>query len=333
MSATVTVFVVSLAVTAVALPIVRAGLVRRNVLDHPNDRSSHAVATPRGAGVGQLAGMLAGMAAAGGLPVAAFVAVVGFSGLGAVDDWRAQPARVRLIAQVLLSGVVVGALAWQWRPGGLAVWVALASFLIFPVAVNAANFMDGINGISAAHGLVLGAVYCLLLMGADAGAWSMVGVALAAASVAFFPWNWRARAAMFLGDSGSYLLGAAVALMMMACWANGISILVALAPFAIYLVDVGATIVRRGLSGESLTTAHRDHAYQRLVQEGWSHRATALFVAGLSALCGILAVSTQRGWIPVAVMVLLIVGLAFIYLWSPTLARRGRSHSDGAQES
>jgi UDP-N-acetylmuramyl pentapeptide phosphotransferase/UDP-N-acetylglucosamine-1-phosphate transferase len=301
-------------------------------MDQPNDRSLHTTPVPKGAGLGELVGLLAGLTVGGGVGSSAFLGILGFSGLGAIDDWRAQPARVRLVAQLLLSLGVVGLTALQWpNPAGLALWVLVSSWLMFPLVVNAANFMDGINGISAAHGLVLGTMYAVLLTNAnvDAGAWPLMGVALAGVSVAFLPWNWRRHAAMFLGDSGSYLLGAVVGLMAMACWALGVNCLVALAPLAIYLVDVGATLARRAFAGESLMTAHRDHAYQRLVQAGWTHRGTALFVSVLSALCGILGVSTQRGWIPVGVMVPLVAVLAVIYLWSPTIAGKRRSRWAG----
>ena len=326
----VSVFLVALAVASILLSLLRVLLSRRNMLDHPNERSSHSIPTPRGAGVAQLFGILAGMLVGGGLPAGAFFGILGFTALGAVDDWRPRSATARLAGQMVLAVVVVALMVLRWPEGAApSLGLIAVSWLLFPVAVNAANFMDGINGISAAHGIVLGAVYAVLLSDVGAGSWVLLGVALTGASVAFLPWNWRSTAAMFLGDSGSYLLGAAVALLTVAAWSHGINPAVAVAPFAVYLADVFSTLIRRAVGRKSLTSAHRDHAYQRLVILGWSHQGTSLFVGLLSATCGVLAIGAQREVIPLPVAFLLIAAVCVLYLWAPGALDRARGSATG----
>lgn len=310
----------SFAITSLLLPVVWWVLQRRKILDVPNGRSSHSTPTPRGAGIAQLGGVLGSLVGAG-LPGGLLVGVVGFSLLGAVDDVRSSPAGVRLLGQIVLSILAVILLALQGTIG-MTVVLALASAAILVVMVNSSNFMDGINGISAVHGIVFGVFFSILLEDSSSDHWGLLGLALAGASLAFLPWNWRAQARMFLGDSGSYLLGAATGLLVIGAWASGTNPVVALAPVTIYVVDVLATLLERINRGEHLATAHRDHAYQQLITLGWSHRWTTIFVASLSAACGLLAVAAERGVVSVWIMLLGLVGLSLAYLSTPVVLRK-----------
>src|SRR3954447_674993 len=137
-------------------------LTRRQVLDVPNARSSHVATVPRGGGLALLSGFAAGALlalpfgtrstphwdhpAALGLVLA--VGTLCFAALGLRDDLLGLPAGFRLAAQLVLSVAAVAALAWAapvpewgWALTVGAIWVA--------GYVNAYNFMDGINGISA----------------------------------------------------------------------------------------------------------------------------------------------------------------------------------------
>lgn len=312
----------SFVVTSLLLPVVWWGLKRLNILDAPNTRSSHSSATPRGAGVAQLGGVLGSLVGTG-VPGGVLVGVVGFSFLGAVDDVRSAPAGFRLLGQIGLSVLTIFLLVLQGSVG-MTVALAFAGTVILVLMVNVTNFMDGINGISAAHGVVFGVVFFALLEGSNSDSWGSIGLALAGASLAFLPWNWRTRAAMFLGDSGSYLLGAATGLLVLGAWLAGLSPAIVMAPLTIYVVDVLVTLLHRIKRRERLFAAHRDHVYQRLIQTGWSHKWTSTFVAALSAACGLLAVGAERGYLSVWLMVFGVVGLCVVFLASPKMMRPRR---------
>src|SRR5699024_7710641 len=100
------------------------------------------------------------------------------------------------------------------------------------------------------------------------------------------------RAKAFLGDTGSYGIGAAVFVLAIWLFVLGVPIVVIIAPMIFIVFDVGLTLVLRLFRGENIFLPHREHIYQRIQQAGWSHGMVSLFHAALSVLACILAVPT-----------------------------------------
>ena len=317
-------FLVAVSLTSLALPITLKILRKRGYLDSPNERSSHVVPTPRGAGFSQVVGGAGALLSSGGLPLSALVGLAGYSALGAADDLKTRPPLLRLTLQfvVAIAAVVLAQSSWGLSGWGL-VAIGAAAVVAFVVLVNAANFMDGINGISVIHGGIFGSFYGAILWRAGLPEWAPLGAILAGVSLAVLPWNWGSSAKIFLGDSGSYLLGSSVAVLFIAVWLLGPGLLVAVAPVTVYLVDIVSTLIQRMRRHESLMNAHRDHVYQRLVRCGWSHPRTAAFVGALSSLAGLIALGLQQDTIPIAAGILLLVLLGVAYLATPKIVGAG----------
>lgn len=311
-------FFVALILTSIAAPITLLLLRKHEYLDRPNERSSHSIPTPRGAGFAQIVGVTGALATSGWLPASGLIALAGFSALGASDDLRPRTPLVRLALQFAIAIVAVAVAFGTLQFFDLALFVIGAfSVLIFVYSVNATNFMDGINGISVAHGVIFGSVYGIILWRSDLPEWVTLGAILIGVSLAVLPWNWGKTARIFLGDSGSYLLGASVALLLLSTWLLGPGLLIAVAPITIYLVDTASTLITKVWRRESVTIAHRDHVYQRLVRSGWSHPRTALFVAAFSSLSGLTALALQQGVISPFVGLLLLIAIGGAYLAGP----------------
>jgi UDP-N-acetylmuramyl pentapeptide phosphotransferase/UDP-N-acetylglucosamine-1-phosphate transferase len=290
-------------------------LKRRQVMDVPNIRSSHQGAIPRGAGIAVLLGTYAGAVVGdvASLTIGILVATTAAGLIGLLDDLRDLGPGLRLLLTLALSG----ALAW-WVLLGPVESTSFRVLLATIVAVwltgyvNAFNFMDGINGISAVCAVVAGGWYWLL------GTWHDIptlsaGALVVGASLGFMPWN-VPRARAFLGDVGSYTLGMFIACLAVVSVSEGVAPVLALAPLAVYLADTSWTLLRRLLRGEPPLRAHREHVYQRLCDVGWSHGQVVAFVAAVVlAIC-----ATTRGFSPLAavpVSLALLVG----YLSSPGL--------------
>jgi len=301
------------AAEAVTIPLLR----RAAIIDVPGHRSSHTVPTPRGGGIPVAAGLLvaAGLIGSANAAVFAFaVAAFGLLGLTAGRRLILQAAGGAMVAIVLVSGLAEPA----------AVLVLLVAFCAAWIAgfVNAFNFMDGVNGISGAHALIAGVVYaCLGWWGHD-GFLVPAGAAVAASALAFLPWN-AGQARVFLGDAGSYALGAALATLAAYAVLHGIPAEAALGPLVLYIADTAWTLQRRIRAGERWLEAHRTHVYQQWCDAGWSHQRVTAAAAASTVLLSLLGTASLAGDPALrAAADLAGAGVLGTYLRSPALLAR-----------
>lgn len=306
-------FVASLLVTAGLAPLVRAQLGGRGFLDMPNHRSSHTVPVPRAGGLACLAGVLVGGLWSHNTSMSKLWVVLGsavvLALLGLADDRTDLPPRTRLAAQAC-TGALAG-LALQ------APLLMIVGMLCVPTIVNAVNFMDGINGITAVTMTVWGASAAWAGHVAGSGPLFALGAATAGAALGFLPFN-VLKPGLFLGDVGSYLFGGLVAAGSLLGWHEHARIWPLAAPLCIYAVDTSTTLVRRALRGERLTDAHRGHVYQLLTSLlGLPHLAVSSFAASLAA------VSAISWWaLPPWGAVVVTATVCGAYLSSPVIVRR-----------
>ncbi len=283
---------VALIVAAATSPIVLR-VVKGRVVDIPNRRSSHTVPTPRGGGVAVILGVLAGLLV--GLPMRGPVGAAFGTGflLGVVGLWediRGLRISVRLTLQVLVS---MAAVLWllaslETRTLPYVVAVILAVFWLVGFT-NAFNFMDGINGISAAQLIVAGLAWMIIGVVEGIELVTVSGAITAGSSFGFLPWNFP-KARFFMGDVGSYFSGGWLAMIALLGVGMGVHPAAMLAPLLVYVADTTYTLTRRVARGEDWLKSHRSHVYQRLVISGWSHVKTTLFftvVAVMTAMAGV----------------------------------------------
>jgi Fuc2NAc and GlcNAc transferase len=279
----------------------RRYLLARSLLDRPNARSLHTHPTPRGGGLAIVLIVLGGIAAAvraGRLDPTAAMALAGggalVAGIGWLDDRRDLPVLLRL-------GVHTVASVWAvWWLGGMPLLTVgnirvplglpggVLAVLATVWAINLYNFMDGIDGLAAGEAACVGLLAALLLAPRNPG---LAGVSLlvAAAAAGFLPWNW-APARAFMGDVGSGFLGFMFAGLAVASEnVQALPALVWLLLLSVFFADSTITLVRRMVRGDRWYAPHRTHAYQRLVEAGWSHSGVTLAVLGLDAGLGAVA--------------------------------------------
>ena len=256
-------------------------LSRRSILDLPNERSSHRVATPRGGGLAVVPVLIVAWLAIGaaGTPdqTPASLVLCGVAlGLGVVswiDDLKGLLVAWRLVAQAVVVAVAVLAV-----PGGgpyfgdllPAGFDAFAAGLLWLWFINLSNFMDGIDGLAGAETASLGAG--VAVVGVIAGlddVTVLYGLTALAAALGFLKWNWR-PARIFLGDVGSVPLGFLLGWLLLDLAAQGYWASALILPLY-YLADASITLIRRGLRGAPVWRAHREHFYQRAVDQGRRH--------------------------------------------------------------
>lgn len=333
--AVVSALLVAAAVSLAMQPVVCGWLVRRDLLDRPNHRSSHVEPVPRGGGIGISVGLLAGLGvglqravtAQHVLAVSVALLCLCFAALGLVDDRRPLPAATRLVVQFGLAvfgvAVLAAALGTPRDTEVTVVVLTLVGVLWIPAYTNAFNFMDGINGIAALQGIAAGAFYAWVAIGAGRIEVALLAAATAGGCLGFLPWN-LPRARLFMGDVGSYAVGSLLACTSLWLFWQGTPLLLCVAPLTVFIVDTGWTLLRRLVSGRPVMRAHREHIYQQLADGGWSHQS----VAGLTVAvaCGCAAISTAGTVTPVLSSVA-IAALLAAYLAMPTVLGRNRSGS------
>ncbi|ONH36811.1 glycosyltransferase family 4 protein [Protofrankia sp. BMG5.30] len=284
---------IALLITAVTTPAVIAGMRRLAVMDAVTERSSHLVPTCRGGGVAIALGLFAGMLVpiidpAVDAPAELFTVVVAaslFGLLGLAEDTHGVAALRRLGLQMIAAALTI--VAWvAVAPPDLPVAViplaACAALVWIAGFTNAFNFMDGINGISSAQTLLTGVAFAVIGHRSGLDFLTYGGAMAAGAALGFGPYNFP-RARIFLGDVGSYALGALIAVLTLLAVAHGVRPDAVVAPLLVYLADTSCTLLRRVRSGQLWYAPHRGHVYQLLTVAGWSHTRATLAVSSVTA--------------------------------------------------
>ena len=266
-----------------------------NIIDKPNERSSHSTIVLRGGGIIFMLGLWIWSAFYGFSYPWFLAAVTLIAGVSFVDDIRSLPDSVRLVAQFVAMGLMfyqLDILHWEmW-------WVVIIALIVCVGASNVINFMDGINGITG--GYALASLVPLWLLNKEMGfVEDSLVVTVILADVVFCLFNFRSKgkAKCFAGDVGS--IGIAFILLFLIgqliMKTGDVTYLIFL---LVYGVDGCLTICHRILLHENLGEAHRKHAYQLMANElKIGHVKVSLLYMGLQ----------------------LAVSLGFIYLCPDTL--------------
>lgn len=263
----------------------RRYVLKANVLDHPNGRSSHTVPTPRGGGlaaVGVLVISLIGLVVWRLLPTEFAVFALATSTIAAVgwsDDRRGLSARIRLAVQFVCSSVVMFLMGRSSLFDGLSGAVFFIAVMLFVVwMVNLYNFMDGIDGILGLQVATVSFSFAVLLLVGGKLEQVFVYASLIGAMLGFLYWNWS-PAKIFMGDVGSASLGFLLAALAVWSVVHGeLSLISILILHAAFIGDATWTLSVRFARGQKVYQAHRSHFYQKLTQRGISHaRVATLF--------------------------------------------------------
>ncbi|NJD28728.1 MAG: undecaprenyl/decaprenyl-phosphate alpha-N-acetylglucosaminyl 1-phosphate transferase [Chloroflexi bacterium] len=315
--ATVAAFLVAL----VATPLVGRLIIRRAIIDHPDERRVHERPVPRGGGIAvALAFIVVGAPLAllgddlpgllrprtiGGEELAALfgggvLAVV----LGAIDDRFDLRARWQFAGQLalalvaVLGGVMVTFISNPFGPGNLRVdtVIGLGFTVVWVVGmINSLNFIDGLDGLSTGIALIAAVALGLisLAVGVVQPYVAMLCFTLAGALLGFLRWNFH-PATIFQGTAGVMFLGYVLAVLSILGFAK---VVVAMLVLAVPIIDTFWVIVRRVSTGRSPFSPDRGHIHHRLLDVGLSHRATVLLIYAICATLGLLSlfVSTLIG--------------------------------------
>ena len=235
-----------------------------NIIDKPNERSSHSTIVLRGGGIIFLISVWIWSAFFGFQYPWFLVGLTLVAGISFVDDIHSLPDSVRLVAQFAAAAMAfyqLDILHWSmW-------WMILLALIVYVGATNVINFMDGINGITAGYSLaVLIPLALVNINGVFVEQSLIISMILASLVFCFFNFRPKGKAKCFAGDVGSigiafiilFLLGNVMIKTTDITW---------LIFLLVYGVDGCLTIAHRIMLHENLGEAHRKHAYQIMANE------------------------------------------------------------------
>ncbi|MES2218847.1 MAG: glycosyltransferase family 4 protein [Pseudomonadota bacterium] len=295
--------------------------IRKNILDIPNQRSSHQIPTPRGGGIAIVISFLGAviiMALTGLMgPTLAYALMGGglvIAAVGYADDVYQVKTSWRFVIHLLaalwavywLHGFpIVDLGTWKFT---LNFWGDLLAVVGVIWAINFYNFMDGIDGLAGSEGLFIALAGSLALSMVHGPNCALLLLFFACAIAGFTIFNWP-PAKIFMGDVGSGFIGYVFAVIAIhTANLHDIPIVFWLIIMAVFICDATFTVLYRALKGERWYAAHRDHAYQNLIAYGASHQRVTLAITLLNIFLILpiaifaLAHVTQAFWLMASLM-------------------------------
>lgn len=305
--------------------LIRIIAIRFNIYDIPNERSSHIIPTPYGGGLAFVLTWYIGISVLFYLKMIdtnLFYALISGSIIAIVsliDDLIKVKPIIRLFIHfiiVLIAFIFLEGLRPLIIPGIEIKYY----FIIYPLAIlgmvwfiNLFNFMDGIDGFASVEAIIIA-----LIMFVFSG--NIIAALLIACITGFLFWNWP-KAKIFLGDVGSTQLG--FILVVLGIYFHNtykFSILNWIMLSSPFWFDATYTLYRRWRNKEKLSQAHRKHAYQRIVQAGFSHQKV-IFLFILINICIVGMIMLYREF-KVLQIPLFILSLAFFYYITKQVDKR-----------
>jgi UDP-GlcNAc:undecaprenyl-phosphate GlcNAc-1-phosphate transferase len=304
---------------------------RIGVVDHPGGRKVHAAPIPRLGGVALALALTVALGVAvlleaqqlvgaspdpkGLLPIITGAALVFAVGLW--DDIDPVPARVKLIVELVAALVVAGSgiaitrvtvIGHTYELGWVAIPLTVGWVL---VVANAYNLMDGLDGLAAGLAAIGAATCAIVLLARGEREGAMLLIALVGAIAGFVAYNFH-PARIFLGDSGSLLVGFLLGVTAITGQQKGATTLaigVPLLIFALPIAETSLTVLRRVVAGQrnggpgvvahlrglsQIFQADRAHLHHRLLDGGLSHRRTVVLLYVVAMVLSGIALATMQ---------------------------------------
>ena len=336
-------------------PLAKRLAIRWGAIDYPSKRRINTVPIPRLGGLAVFCGLIAaliveiaGIKLLGWPPVLiphpsmtinypllaiSFLIIVV---TGAIDDVKQLTPKMKLAGQLLAAcvaaagGLLIGNIVNPFQPG---TYIGLG-LLAFPITVvylvaftNIINLIDGLDGLATGiAGIAALSMFSFAVLSGRGDA-AALAIALFGACLAFLRYNFN-PASIFLGDSGSLLLGFAlgtISLLNVSRTAALTSLIIPLIVAGVPIIDTLSAIVRRTRAHVSIGQADKGHIHHRLIQEGYDQRQAVLLIYAWCLLLSLGAVIINQTGVGmrIAIFAVLLVSSAFfamrLHLFEPVL--------------
>ena len=361
----VIVFAVAFLVTYVTVPVSKRIAVRLGAIDYPTNRRINTEPIPRCGGIALYLGMVAGAFSIFlGVEffgwrlhdlytlenvnyILLFIGVTMMFAVGLVDDISQLSAPAKFAGQVaaalviVLAGISIGTVRDPFSGDYVMLgWLDYPLTIFYLVIfVNITNLIDGLDGLASGLVAIVAASLLYLVIARGSFTLALMSLALIAVCVAFLRYNFS-PASIFMGDSGSLLLGLMVGIISVGGIVRTQSFVVMIVPLVIAgvpVVDTISAIIRRTREHHSIGEADMGHVHHRLMSSGMGQRRVVLVLWACSAVLAVAGCAISGGSTLVRLIVFIVLAVAVsIVIWkldmfSPVLrhhydnkGRRGR---------
>ena len=314
---------------------IRQLALQHQILDHPNERSSHSIPMPRGGGLAIVILVLAlSLWVANQTELNRSVLYIVLSAILAMVGWRddlfSLPPYYRFLVQGLVATISILGMGYfrivripllgELDLGAVGIVI---TFLWIIGMINAYNFMDGIDGMAGGVAVVAGLGWMILSSNVQNPFVFWVALSIAATSLGFLGHNWP-PAKIFMGDVASTFLGYSfAALPLLSADQSGDALTMGTLLMWTVIMDTFLTFLRRLVKGENILSGHRLHLFQQLVMGGYKHGTISALYIFLTFLAGLLTYESTHG--DQVAPFLIFLGLPLI--WTLLLIHAARLHS------
>jgi len=341
----VLVFLAALISALILTPLARRLGRHLGLVDRPGGRRQHKGAIPRTGGVALYAAfivaVLVSLLVRNRLPpgpegpdpkeMTRLIALLAGStfifAFGLYDDIRDLSPLPQYIGQIIAALIAMAGLIFIERVMNpftnqiyVFPWPLVAALTLFWIVgmINTVNFLDGLDGLATGVAAILSAVLAIHMLQKGQYSVALLPLALLGATLGFLPFNFY-PARVFIGSTGAFFLGFAVAALGIIAGARVATVLLV---FGIPILDVAWQILRRMRAGQSIGQGDRGHLHFQLQDMGFSQRKIVLAYYAFCAAFGLLGLFVSSRLYKVAALLLLGV---IVTLLLTTLSRRGRS--------
>jgi len=331
----VVVFLLIAAFSYISVFYVRRLAVRHQILDHPNERSSHSIPMPRGGGLAIVILVLGtSLWFANEIELTRSMIYVALGAILAWVGWRddifSLSPNYRFAVQGLVAIISILGLGYfkivriplfgELELGAVGIVI---TFLWIIGMINAYNFMDGIDGMAGGVAVVAGLGWMTLSSNVHNPFVFWVALSIAATSLGFLGHNWP-PAKIFMGDVASTFLGYSFAVLpLLSADQSGDALTVGTLLMWTVIMDTFVTFLRRLIKGQNVFSGHRLHLFQQLVVGGYKHGTISSLYILLTLLAWILSYEWSHG--DQIAPLLIFLGLPLIWILLSIHAARLRS--------
>ena len=326
-------------ITGLLTGVIKRYAYKLNLIDIPNDRSSHDKPTPRAGGFAFVLSFLLGLGILYYYHIVSFQLLMAFLGggvliafVGFIDDINHVPAAIRILIHFIaaiwviwifkgMPALALGFFTWHWHLIGMAVGIVGLIWLI-----NLYNFMDGIDGLATSEAIFVAiAAIIIFYLQPHRNSLEWIALLLAASVSGFAIWNWP-PAKIFMGDTGSGFLGYVFGVFLIANVNDQLeNIWIWLLLLGVFWVDATVTLFRRIYEGEKWYQAHRSHAFQIAATKYNSHWRVVMGVAFINVIW-LLPMAIGIVYFPKwSILIFIAALIPLLFLWHFFNVRRNAS--------